>query len=173
MTKPTAEYIRSILDYDPETGVFRWKHRTDVSSKGGWNRKYAGKITGCLDKSTGYVVIIINYKKYYAHILAWVFVTGEWPDNEIDHKDKVRSNNIFLNLRPATNSQQRMNSKLRSDNTSGIKGVSWRKDTKKWCVQIWVNNKKYNKGSYSTIEEAKAVYEEAAKQFHGEFASSN
>ena len=87
----TLNYLRSILTYDPETGIFT--NRVQRGLRGD-----IGKPTGSYDKD-GYVILQINGKKYKAHRVAWLWMTGEWPEHEIDHKDGQPWNNVWLNLR--------------------------------------------------------------------------
>ena len=111
----SAERIRELLHYDPLTGIFIWKVTLS-------NRAKAGSI--CNYKSHGYISIRINGLLYGAHRLSWVYMTGEWPDEEIDHKDTHILNNKWGNLRKATKLQNRQNMSFRKkQNTSGYKGV--------------------------------------------------
>ena len=96
----TAEYVRSILDYDPETGEFRWKHRANVPKR--INKRYVGKIAGTSIYPYGRRKIVIDDKPYRSSRLAWLMQTGVWPSYEIDHKDNDPSNDRWDNLRPAT-----------------------------------------------------------------------
>ena len=79
--KLTQEYLKSILSYDPETGVFTWKERQDVERPAQWNSRYAGEEAGCEYKNgnTFYRCIGINFKYHAAHRLAWLYVMGDWP----------------------------------------------------------------------------------------------
>ena len=90
--------------------------------------------------------------------------------NEIDHKDGDRVNNLLSNLRPATHSQNQMNSKAYSNNTSGYKGVTWCKKLKKWQARIQINGIRNHLGYFNTAKEAYAAYCQAAKIYHREFA---
>jgi hypothetical protein len=158
----TAEYVRSILDYDAETGVFTW-----VNARG--NLK-AGSVAGTVDYQ-GYVRISINERRYRAHRLAWLYVHGEKINVEIDHINGVKSDNRIANLRTATRSQNEANKAKTQKNTSGYKGVSWHKDVKKWIAHIMVNQKAKYLGSFSTREEAHKAYCSAANDIFGEFAN--
>jgi hypothetical protein len=88
-----ANYVRSILEYNPDTGIFIWKYRNDVSAH--WNAQFAGHIAGCVSKRDGYTQICINNKTYYASRLALLMVHGEWPDPDklLDHKSVARDDN--------------------------------------------------------------------------------
>lgn len=163
----TAEYLRSIMDYDPESGLFTWKHRAD--KKPAWNGKFAGEIAGGL-MPAGYVQIGIDLKGYYAHRLAWLYVYGESPPQELDHIDRDRANNRVTNLRPATRAENRRNASIRSDNTSEFKGVSFIKPTRRWDARIMHSRRQICLGHFDTPEEAHAAYRKAAEQLHGKFA---
>lgn len=104
-----------------------------------WNAKFSGKVAGCLSKSKGYIEIIINNKIYYAHRLAWLYVTGAFPKKEIDHINGIRNDNRVDNLRAATHEDNQKNQKLRKDNSTGYQGVIFNKKEEKYKVQI--NNK--------------------------------
>jgi hypothetical protein len=180
----TAAQLRAILDYDPETGVFRWKARTsDMFVPGkrsvewqcrSWNARYEREIAGFKDRK-GYCRIRINNGSTYgSHRLAWLYMTGEWPAHEIDHIDLDSSNNIFSNLREATHSENSFNRRKRSDSTSSKKGIRWRRRMKKWMASIMVDGKSHHLGYFDEdkLDEAAAAYADAARELHGEFARS-
>ncbi len=96
-------------------------------------------------------------------------MTGEWPADQIDHINRIRSDNRWSNLRAATPQQNTANS-FRVDNTSGKKGVTWNKQAGKRQAQICVNGKNYHLGRYNDIEDAAVAYSNIAKILHGEFA---
>ena len=157
----TQTELKRLLRYDPETGVFTWL----VSNR----RVKVGDVAGrlCLRE---YRQIGINSTVYFTHRLAWFYMTGVWPADQIDHIDGCRANNKFSNLREATGSQNMHNSKKHSNNTSGFKGVSWYKRNKKWTAQIQVSNKQIHIGCYDDPQEAHAAYCAAAEAHHKEFA---
>lgn len=157
---PSKEYVNKFIEYDAETGVFKWK----VSRKG---HVRAGMIAGAR-KPNGYISIRINKTDYLAHRLAWM-LTHEDPgeDMQIDHINGERSDNKIANLRLSSHQQNRWNSKPRSHNKSGVSGVKAR--GKKWVARIKTEGKEIWLGTYSTIEEAKAAYDEAALELRGEF----
>lgn len=161
MPKLTLCRLREVLHYDPKTGVFTWLIST--------GRVSAGTIAGS-ERRDGYVIIRIDERGYYAHRLAWFYMMEEWPKEYIDHIDGHPENNIFNNFRPATNIQNSCNQKHRKSNTSGFKGVSWHKNSKKWRADIRVFGKKLWLGHFDTPEVAHAAYISAAKKYHGEFA---
>jgi hypothetical protein len=163
------EYLKQVLDYDPETGDFFWKHRPNSSDW--WNKRFVGKKAGCVERKIGYVQIPIYEKTYRGHRLAWLYMTGEWPTHEVDHIDLCKSNNAWANLREATPSQNQCNHGKRGDNTSGFKGVTFNKTCRKpWQAQIMFGRKYKYLGCFNTPEEAHAVYCEAAATLHKEFA---
>jgi len=163
----TAEYVRSILDYNPETGIFIWRDRAELTP---CNRaRIVGKIAGCIS-NTGYIQIKINNIPYQAHRLAWLIVFGKWPNKELDHINTNRIDNRIVNLREADDGNQAFNQTKRKTNTSGYKGVTWSKKLNKWHAQISINYKKKHLGHYDNILDAAKAYENAAKELHGKFA---
>lgn len=162
MKKLTHEYLKNILKYNPNTGDWIWLITKNNNSA--LKNQKAGTIN-----SVGYRVICIDKKFYLSSRLAWFYMTGKWPLKQMDHKDTNRSNDIWDNLRLATNGQNTCNQKIRIDNKTGTKGVFFRKDTKKYSVRVTIDNKKINLGCYNTLEEARAVRQKAANNFHGEF----
>jgi len=118
------------LEYDPETGVFIWKPRTTDDKS--WNTKFAGEVAGSINNH-GYRRIGIDGKIYMAARLAWLYVHGEWPKNEIDHINRVRDDNRMVNLRDVTSTE---NSNNRSDNNGFPEGVHWHTKSAKYRAQI-------------------------------------
>jgi hypothetical protein len=173
----TQKQIKRLLHYNPRTGIFTWLERKPDMFEDGkmfskeiicnqWNAKWAGKEAGCL--SHGYISIGINNRKYGAHILAYIYMTGKQPNKDIDHNNRNRNDNSWINLRPANNSQNRANSKIYENNTSGFKGVTLHGN--KYQAQIQVNNKNIYLGRFNTAEEAHKAYCEAAEKYFGKFA---
>lgn len=158
----TAEEARQLLDYDAETGALTWRV--------GRKRARAGNVAGT-PHSKGYIQIRIYGKPYLAHRLAWLITHGAWPENQIDHINGERDDNRLVNLRPATPAENLRNAKRQRNNTSGFKGVSWHKPSKRWQAQIAVNGRTIHVGCFSTPEEAHAAYCKAAEKLHGEFAN--
>lgn len=139
----TAEKLRHILHYDPETGVFTWmvspRRRTKVGDEAG-NRDYHG-----------YVNITHEGTRYRAHRLAWLYMTGEWPADLVDHKDQNRSNNRWLNLRPATKAQNGQNTRKE------MPGVHWISKAGRWNVRLMVAGKVYKGGWHACKLDAVAA----------------
>ena len=160
----TQEYLKSILHYDPQRGVLTWK----PGHKSGWASKL-GRDAGWV--SDGYRRVKIDRSCYLAHRLAWLWMTGEFPEHQIDHRDLNTLNNRFSNLRPATSYQNVLNVGLKSDNTSGIKGVFWKKDRAKWFASIKVNGRQIYLGYFDTKEDAGIAVRNKRDEVHGEFAN--
>lgn len=160
----TQDYLKSILEYDPETGLFKWiKARPKIK---------VGDIAGGLDDA-GYIRINIDGLKYRAHRLAIFYMTGEWPPDHTDHKDLNRANNKWDNIRVATRTENFGNQTKYKSNKSGIKGVCWDRDANKWLAQIQINNKKIKLGRYSNIDDAAEAYKDAAEKYFKEYARIN
>ena len=153
----TVEYLRSVLDYDPATGVFTWKVRTS-------RRVKVGDVAGC-QSGHGYLRIAVQSRLYKAHRLAWLYVYGAWPKDQLDHINRNRSDNRISNLREVTNKQNGQNASKRSDNTSGHPGAYWDKRRSKWVAQIAHNQKQIHLGYFTNIEEAVAARKAAEKLY--------
>lgn len=154
----TYARVREILDYDPETGACVWKIRMGQRGK-------IGKQVGHVNFH-GYLRTKINRTSYMVHRLIFLWMTGEWPCHEVDHKDLNRTNNRWVNLRDATDSQNKANSKLQSNNTSGYKGVRWIEARKKYMSYF----RKKPVGYFDDPKEAHEAYMEMARRHFGEFA---
>lgn len=155
-----VEAVRELLHYDPGTGIFRWKlHRS--------SNKVAGQTAGSPQVSGHRRVSVLGHR-CLTNVLAWFYMTGEWPEHEIDHKDGDPTNDRWSNLRSATKSQNCMNRGRRSDNISGYKGVT--PMYSKWQARIVVNGERRSLGCFDSPELAAAAYRLAANKLHGEFA---
>ena len=151
----TAEYLRSILHYDPATGIFTWK-------VGSANQVKAGNIAGS-PTGLGYLRIRVQSRPHQAHRLAWLYVYGTWPEDQLDHINRNRSDNRIANLREVTNKQNQQNASKRSNNTSGHPGVFWYKKNSKWQAYITHNQKKVHLGCFTDLEAAIAARKAAEK----------
>lgn len=157
----TAEQLRDRFDYNKETGVFTWRNNP---VKRGYRKE--GTPTGTLN-AMGYIVIGINYKLHHAHRLAWLYVHGEWPKNNIDHIDGNPSNNRLDNLREATQGQNMQNqSKPQSRNKSGCLGVHWCIRDHKWIAKIGFDGRQKFIGRFDTPELAHQAYLAVKSQVH-------
>ena len=155
----TQKIIKEYLDY--KEGHLFWKKQPNYGI-------CVGDKSGTVNKQ-GYVQIKIFNKRYYAHRLIFFMFNGYFPQ-EIDHIDGNKSNNCIENLRSVTREQNIQNTKLRKDNTSGIKGVCWDKRSNKWKVQIAVNKKNHFLGHFDSIDLAKKTVDQFRKKHHLEYA---
>ena len=157
----SQERLREVLFYDKEKGIFLWNIDTFLG------RARFGKVAGSLSNE-GYVLISIDKKRYLAHRLAWLYVTGKWPQEYIDHKNTIRSDNRWNNLREASKIQNGGNRKRTKNKKSGLpKGVY--KHENNYRAQLVGRKEGKNLGTYKSIEEAVQAYEKAAKKHFGEF----
>ena len=163
MAKMSAEQARSLFEYDPETGVLRWKvsprKKTKIGSVAGTRTKY------------GYVRVMYQQRSYMAHCLAWSIAYGEWPDFVLDHRDRVRDNNRLGNLRPATALLNAWNQMAPRRNTSGVKGVHFRAQRGKWQASARKQGRTYYFGLHDTLEAAAEARRAGAKELFGDFAN--
>jgi hypothetical protein len=164
MPNITAEMVRELFDYDREAGVLLWRHSNKYAAQ-----VKAGGIAGHVTR-LGYRRILVSGKKYLAHRLVWLYVTGEWPAGWIDHANGDASDNRFENLRQATPSENSRNKKVRNDNSSGLKGVNWHKKNKRYAAKIEVDGVSAHLGYFKCPTAAHFAYCRAAKEHFGEFA---
>lgn len=162
----THDLVKQRFDYSPDTGEFRY--RDNFSAKA---RK--GKVAGNKPGSDAYLYIGIGYKRYAAHRLAWLYMTGAWPVGEIDHVNGDTSDNRFSNLRDVTPSQNQFNQRIPKNNTSGVKGLHWLKRKNKWRASVASTRQGFNGylGVYSSKEDAIKAIKLGRKLLHGEFSN--
>lgn len=155
----TAARVLDLLDYDPDTGEFRWRvTRSNVVKAG---RRAGAK------KQNGYHVIMIDNIGYKSHRLAWLSYYGVWPEHFIDHINMIKDDNRIANLREATMAQNKENSlEPHKDNVSGLLGAHWRERRKKFSASICHGGKQKHLGYYATAEEAHAAYVKAKRKLH-------
>ena len=127
------------LKYDPLSGLF--------------TRKKDNKVVGSKDKD-GYIIITFKRKRYKAHRLAFYFVNGKLPKNQIDHINHIKCDNSFNNLREVTNYENHRNRKKNSNNTSGQTGVSFDKKCNLWIARISHKGKRFSLGMFVSYSEA-------------------
>ena len=152
----TAERVREVLRYDPDTGLFVWLAG-----------QRAGRVAGC-DNGDGYIFIRVDRHRLYAHRLAFFYMTGEWPSGVVDHKDRRPQNNTFTNLRVASHRENLFNRGATKANKCGLKGVS--RHRRMWRATIKYSGKQIHLGMFITKENAAEAYVSAARRFHGAFA---
>lgn len=156
----TQQELHQLLHYDPETGHMTWLQSRGRIAKG----QRSGSIRG-----EGYRQVMIDGVAHQEHRLAWLWMTGEWPDGQIDHKDRVRSNNCWSNLRVATHAENQQNVGMRGDNTSGFRGVS--KHRGKWQAHITRGGRRVRIGGFDTAAEANQAAISARQLAYGEFTN--
>jgi hypothetical protein len=160
----TADRLREVPSYDPETGVFTWRVRPSPRS-----RVRAGDVAGVVGPD-GYRIITIEGVSYYAHRLAMLYMNGEWPEHDTDHRNLNRDNNKWGNLRAATDQQNAANRPRIKISRSGLKGVIWYKRDQRWMARIKVNNRLIFLGYFDDPKDAHSAYFSAAERYFGEFA---
>jgi hypothetical protein len=169
--RPSIEFVRQALRY--EDGKLFWKHRPIEHFKNdryyrAWNARLAGTEAGSVSHDR--VFIAVGGQRISRHILIWAILKGEWP-GQVDHRNRDGSDDRIEGLRPATQSQNLANATIRSDNTSGYKGVSWDKARNKWMACIHINGRFKNLGRFDDPAEAHAAYMRTAREHFGEFAT--
>jgi len=155
----TQARLKEVLHYDADSGIFRWKTSTNRRIK-------ALQVAGCI-RGDGYMLIGIDRKFYLAHRLAWLYVHGSWPVDQIDHISGCRTDNRICNLREATGAENMQNHRNPpSSNKSGFLGVSLRLELKKYqaCIKIMGKNK--HLGLFDTPEQAHEAYLKAKRSHH-------
>lgn len=152
--------LLALLDYNELTGDFTRLVTVAPNAK-------AGDVAGTVDYY-GYIIITINYKRHRANRLAWFYKTKSWPESIVEHEDRNRANNIWTNLRLATQSENLANIGKHKDNTSGYKGVTRDKQREKWYAQIMYDGKTKFLGRFDNIIEAARAYDRGAKKYHSE-----
>jgi len=154
------ETLQQLFRYDPDTGNIYWISQ----GRGKIKKKPAGTIV-----KAGYVGILIDGKRYYAHRIAWALHHGKHPELHLDHINGVKTDNRIANLREANDMQNARNAKKPINNTSGYAGVSYCKCTNKWRASIKVNRKVIYFGRFQDIKEAVRARKEAEIRYFGEW----
>ena len=154
----TQEYLLKIFDYK-DGKLYR---KITASNK-------LPGIVGTKEKK-GYLCVQIKGTRYKVHRLVWFMHKNYWPI-QIDHINGIKDDNRIENLREATTSQNNQNAKLRKDNISGVKGVSWNKIKKRWHAKIDVNKKRIQIGYFDDLEKAKLAIIKARNKYHKDFAN--
>lgn len=164
----TAEIVGQFLKYDPDTGLLTWLVQHSKSHAG-----QVGRVAGTLYQRTGYVLIGLTAngvkRIYMAHRLAWLLHTGAWPVGEIDHINRVRSDNRAANLRDVDHFVNMQNEwHARKNNRSGLRGAAWLASEGCYRATIVAKGKTHYLGRYSTAEEAHSAYVAAKLRLHAE-----
>jgi hypothetical protein len=158
--------LKRLLHYDPDTGIFRWLVSPSRSVP-------AGAIAGW-ENEEGYRRIKVGERAYPAGALAWLYMTGEYPPEEVDHRDLNPSNNRWPNLRCSDRSGNNANRRVMKSNLLGAKGVrSLHGKVERFAARIWANGYSHHLGVFATQAAAQSAYDAAAKKFFGAFARSS
>ena len=162
MSKPILTYERAhqVLIYNPETGSLHWRVTRPGAPK--------GALVGT--RSNGYTQVEIDYRLYKAHRVIWLMQTGKWPTHHIDHKNRMRADNRWKNLREATPKQNARNRRPSKRNSSGGVGVT-KTRAGTWQAFIGVDMKNIVLGTFPTFDEAVVARVSAEKLHYGEFAA--
>lgn len=152
--------LKTLFSYNPDTGAIRWI----AKGKGMIKKKAAGTLL-----HSGYLGICIGPKRWQAHRIAWALHHGEWPKDQIDHINGVKTDNRICNLREATNSQNGKNLGLSKANISGVKGVSFETYTQRWKATIRVDGKSISIGRFDSIEDACSARKLAEQHYFKEW----
>jgi hypothetical protein len=158
----TSEELAKVLEYDGETGLFRWKMP---------RRKMARSWFPGSEHRSGYMAIQINRRSYLAHRLAFLLMTGNWPNGDVDHFDRVRSNNKWSNLRAVTASQNGANKGVWKNKLHGLpKGVfKVSANPDRFVAKIALGGRLKHLGTFGCIEDAAEIYAKSHKELTGDF----
>lgn len=169
VTTIAPETIRQLLDYDPDTGVVKWRMRP-LRADGKPNDRIApGAEAGWIDATTGYRRVGVAGVQVHTHRLVWVIATGEWPE-VVDHINGNKTGNRLANLRAASAAENACNVAVRSDNSSGHPGVSWDRRQSRWYAYIAHKGRTYSLGRYAALADAIAARRAGETKFHADFA---
>lgn len=161
----TQERLTELLNYNPETGHFTWAINRAQTTK-------CGAIAGTTTRN-GYVRIMLDGKCYMSHRLAFLYMLGKFPTDQVDHINNDRVDNRWANLRPATRVENMRNVSSKQGSSSKYLGVSWNKRLSKWVAQIHINNKKQHIGLFVEEVDAAQAYNFTAYEYFGDFANLN
>jgi hypothetical protein len=166
----TAERLRELLHYDPDTGLFTWLPRSPESFKNkqaflAWNTRYLGMAAGRASGQCRYATIDIDGTVCYAHRLAYLYMTGSHAAGDIDHIDGDKKNNRWSNLRAVTRSVNLQNQR-RSRGLTGFLGVDYFASRDQYRARIQVGNRQLNLGYFKSPEEAHQAYLKSKRELH-------
>lgn len=157
--------INHLVAVDYETGRIFWKARGNPQ----WDARYSGVEAFKTKDKDGYLRGKISGKYARAHQVVWCSFYGEWPNTDIDHINGDKSDNSINNLRSATKAQNQANRGVQKNNTSGYKGVSFKREKGKWCAKINVKGKSIHLGYFDSASEASDAYISASLIHNGDF----
>lgn len=174
-----AERIKAFVEYHPLTGEMYWKDvNPSIMKSDHAYAVYRGQSVGRramnIDAGKGYLVGSLDSKRLMAHRVAWCLFYGDWPEDQIDHIDGNRANNVISNLRSACNGRNGHNRGMLRNNSSGYKGVSWsRAGRGSWRYAIRYSGNRIEHSGFKTALDAALAYDKKALELHGEFAKTN
>lgn len=159
----TSEELHKFFLYEAVSGKLYWRVNRGQRVK-------AGDEAGS-QHNKGYLAVEVEGVAYLVHRVIWCMIHGEWPEKFIDHEDLDKQNNRLHNLRQASRSGNNCNQAMRSDNTSGVKGVNWNTRQGKWIARVQVNGKRIQVGCFDSLEDAEKAVQDARSKQHKEFAN--
>ena len=172
---PSPEMLRKLLRYEPETGKLYWRERNPGMFKGkgaqqrgyctGWNSVYSCKEAFKSVDKDGYFYGVIFDRAHRSHRVIWAIYNGEWPADQIDHINGVRNDNRIVNLRVVSGTENQMNRRINSNNTSGSSGVRFRNGNRPWIAQIKVGNRCLHLGCFAEKADAVCARVEAERKY--------
>ena len=161
----TQDYVRERFDYDSETGVLTWLPIKETRPHDiQWNKRFSGKVAGGPD-TYGHLQVRLDGPLVLVHRIIWLWMTGEFPKEHIDHINGIAVDNRWSNLRECTHAENHQNRKQQKS-VSGYRGVYWHKGTQKWQAQIRVNNKLFSLGYFNDPRDASKAYLAAKAKYH-------
>lgn len=175
MNRPSVEYLRQC--FTEKDGRLYWKRRplghfVDKRTWKIWNTRWAGQEAGalCVGKTDSRWCLTTTWNPNRRSHIVWALHRGEYPSDQIDHRDHDSLNDRIENLRVATQSQNMANTRRLKSNKTGYKGVHFKKDKNKYVARISDQGRTKFLGYFSTPQEAHAAYVKAARELFGEFA---
>lgn len=156
--KLTQAQLKELLNYDPATGAFTWVARLGSARP---NTPASAHVD-----QYGYKRLMVHGRPYAQHRLAWMYMTGEWPAQQVDHLNGNRGDNRWVNLREATDAQNRQNMAKKAGTRSRLQGVTWFPRDGKWRSRLTINYKSHFLGYHDTEEEAHQAYLKAKAKLH-------
>lgn len=170
-----AETVRKLLSYNPETGELRWKPRgaefftdgkfTAETQAARWNTRHAGNVAFAISVK-GHRVGNLLGRRVYSHRVIWIWMTGKWPEGDVDHINGDKADNRWVNLRDVPHYINGRNMPISRANTSGVTGVYWHRKRQKWCASIKVNGEDRYLGLFTSLTDAAAARAQAQAE-HG------
>jgi hypothetical protein len=167
---PSAQRLRELLAYDPDTGILTWKRRRNLHPKDRFNLKYAGSVAGCVAPGMGrrqpYIKVRIDNRLQQAHRVIWCMAHGVWPTQPIDHINGVGTDNRLVNLRVVSHQENSRNRPMNRNNSSGVVGVHWDSGRECWVASLKSGYSKVLQKRFDSFLDAVAA-RKSAENSHG------